>query len=84
MADPLRPRLNRLEELSKRVNTVSDEAARIVQAVESHSSNTLHGSAMRIRAASAIVLAVLAMLCVSWHPFAAFLAASEGQRYSTP
>jgi hypothetical protein len=53
MADSLRPRLDRLEELSKRVNTASDEAARIVQAVESHSSNTLHGNAMRVLAASA-------------------------------
>jgi hypothetical protein len=42
MADPLRPRLDRLEELSKKVNTASDEAVRIVQGVESHLSDTLH------------------------------------------
>ncbi len=42
MADPLRPRLERLEELSKKVNAASDDAVRIVQGVESYLSDRLH------------------------------------------
>jgi hypothetical protein len=42
MADNLRPRLDRLQELSKAVNSRTDEAGRIVQGVEKYLSDVLH------------------------------------------
>jgi hypothetical protein len=42
MADTLRPRLARLQELSKKVNAATDDAGRIVQGVESYLSDILH------------------------------------------
>jgi hypothetical protein len=42
MADKLRPRLARLEELSKKVNATTDDAGRVVHAVESYLSDVLH------------------------------------------
>jgi len=42
MADMLRARLERLGDLAKRVNAATDEAARIVQGVESYLSDTIH------------------------------------------
>jgi hypothetical protein len=42
MADNLRPRLDRLQELSKTVNSRADETGRIVQAVEKYLSEVVH------------------------------------------
>ncbi len=42
MADMLRPRLDRLQELSKKVNAATDDAGRIVQGVESYLNDILH------------------------------------------
>ena len=42
MADMLRPRLDRLQELSKRLNASTDDAGRIVLAVESYLNEILH------------------------------------------
>jgi hypothetical protein len=42
MADNLRPRLDRLQELSKTVNSRTDEAGRIVQGVEKYLGEVLH------------------------------------------
>jgi len=42
MAGMLRPRLDRLTELSKQVNASTDEAGRIVQGVETYLSDVLH------------------------------------------
>jgi hypothetical protein len=42
MADNLRPRLDRLQELAKVVNSRTDEAGRIVQGVERYLSEVLH------------------------------------------
>jgi hypothetical protein len=42
MADNLRPRLDRLQELAKTVNSRTDEAGRIVQGVEKYLSEVLH------------------------------------------
>ena len=42
MADTLRPRLDRLQELSKTLNSSIDEAGKIVQGVESFLSDIIH------------------------------------------
>jgi hypothetical protein len=42
MADALRPRLDRLQELSKQVNSSLDDAGRIIQGVEAYLSDVLH------------------------------------------
>jgi hypothetical protein len=41
MADTLRPRLDRLQELSKQVNVATDDAGRVVQGVESYLTDVL-------------------------------------------
>lgn len=51
MADMLRPRLDRLQELSKKVNAATDDAGRIVQGVESYLNDILH-LGVRIRSLS--------------------------------
>lgn len=42
MADTLRPRLDRLQELSKKLNAATDDAGRIVQGVEAYLNDVLH------------------------------------------
>ena len=42
MADMLRPRLDRLDELSKKLNSSTDDAGKIVQGVENYLSDILH------------------------------------------
>ncbi len=42
MADNLRPRLDRLQELSKTVNSRTDDVGRVVQAVEKYLTEVLH------------------------------------------
>ena len=42
MADTLRPRLDRIQQLTKQVNAAADDTGRIVQGVESYLSDVLH------------------------------------------
>lgn len=42
MADNLRPRLDRLQELSKTVNARTDEAGKIIQGIETYLNDVLH------------------------------------------
>ena len=42
MAASLRPRLDRLQELSKQVNAATDDASRIVQTVETYLTDVVH------------------------------------------